>query len=120
MTMRLRDRFADHGLISVLIAERRGEDLEIDTWLMSCRVIGRKAEDHLFARLCGRSRSMGCRRIVGTYIPTAKNVLVKDLFCNLGFAHQSSDDASEVWSYDLAAWVQKADEFIRDGSAEVQ
>ena len=49
--LRLRDRFADHGLVGVLIAERRGDVLEVHSWLMSCRVIGKTAESKFMERL---------------------------------------------------------------------
>ncbi len=88
MTLRLADRFGDHGLVAVLVATPLGADrgtLRVDTWLMSCRVIGRSAEQFLFGLLMVRARQIGYRRILGEYIPTKKNVLVAELYDQLGF-----------------------------------
>ena len=59
--------------------------LEIDTWLMSCRVIGRKMEELMFSTLAGAAKERGIRRIRGVYTPTAKNGMVADLYQRLGF-----------------------------------
>jgi FkbH-like protein len=89
LTFRLKDRFGDHGLIAVVIGVPDQDDgdqtLRIDTWLMSCRVINRTAEQFTFQVILEKARRLGYRRIVGEYIPTAKNPLVKDLYASLGF-----------------------------------
>ena len=59
--------------------------LRIDTWLMSCRVIARTVEQFSFRTILERARELGYRRIVGEYIPTAKNGLVEGLYETLGF-----------------------------------
>ena len=58
--VRLADKFADHGLIAVALAEAKGEALAIDTLLMSCRVIGRGVEALVLAELAGRAAARGC------------------------------------------------------------
>jgi FkbH-like protein len=83
---RLRDRFADHGLIAVLLAERLSADIwNIDTWLMSCRVISRGVENFMFNALLRDARSEQVKVIRAWYAPTPKNALVKDLLPDLGF-----------------------------------
>ena len=77
-TISLRDRFGDNGLISVLLARREDDALAIDTWLMSCRVLKRGVEALLHNYLCSWARRQGIGRIVGEYLPTAKNGLVKE------------------------------------------
>lgn len=100
--LKLRDRFADHGLVSLIIARREGEVMDIDTWLMSCRVIGRTVEAELLARLCVAAQRMGCSTIRGTYIPTAKNEMVRDVYERFGFRPEhSGSEGATVWSYDL-------------------
>ena len=87
LTVRVEDRFGDHGLIGVLIAvpaEVPGT-LRVDTWLMSCRVIGRTVEEYFVVELLERARRLGYRRIVGEYIPTKKNALVSELYDRMGF-----------------------------------
>jgi FkbH-like protein len=88
-TIRLADRFGDHGLIAVVIGRPSDSDpmtLLIDTWLMSCRVIGRTTEEFTLQQILERSRRIGYRSVVGEYIPTRKNMLVQDLLPRLGFA----------------------------------
>lgn len=82
---RLKDRFADHGLIGVLIAEVAEKHWTVDTWLMSCRVIGREVESFMLRDLVQCARASGAQQIRAQYIPTAKNTLVKDLLPRLGF-----------------------------------
>lgn len=112
--LRLKDRFADHGLVGVLIAFQRGEVLDIDTWLMSCRVIGRTVESEMAARLYIEAAARGCTVIRGTYVPSAKNGMVKDLFPRLGFEHsgKTTNDGSTVWLYDLTKNTAIENEFI--------
>jgi FkbH-like protein len=100
--LRLRDLFTDHGLVALLIARQDGEAIDIDTWLMSCRVIGRTVEKEMFKALCEIAVQRGCTRVRGTFIPTDKNDLVSDLFARLGFAPDESSDGRTTWNYNLS------------------
>jgi FkbH-like protein len=88
--VRLADRFGDHGLIAVVITEHRGETLEVDTWLMSCRVLKRQVEDLVLNEIVRLARKRDCQRIIGRYVPSPKNQMVSTLFPDLGFAPASS------------------------------
>lgn len=110
--LRLRDRFADHGLVSLMIALRRANVLEIDTWLMSCRVLGRTVEATMLQYLFGRANELGCTSVRGTYIPTAKNAMAKDVFANFGFTLVEDSGGSCVWQYDLMVKPPITNEFI--------
>jgi len=100
--LRLKDQFTDHGLVSVLIALRNENILEIDTWLMSCRVIGRTVENTMFSVLTKKAKEMGCTAIRGVYRPTEKNLPVENLFRDFEFSEQSVGSGEEtVWIYDL-------------------
>jgi FkbH-like protein len=112
-SVRLRDRFADHGLVALLIAKQGGSSLEIDTWLMSCRVIGRSLENAMLAYLSQRAALRGITRIRGLYIPTAKNGLVKDLYSKLGFTRSGDRDGAEVWDYALSVYGPIENRFIK-------
>jgi FkbH-like protein len=101
LSLRLRDRFADHGLVAVLIATPRDGALDIDSWLMSCRVIGRTVEAELFRQLVRRARNSGYNALTGTYIPTPKNDLVRDLYPRFGFESLGEMDGVTRWRYDL-------------------
>jgi len=89
---RLKDRFGDNGLVGLWVAvprtqpgETSAEEWEIDSWVMSCRVIGRGLEDLMFNTLVDAARNAGARRLHGVYRPTAKNALVAGLLPKLGF-----------------------------------
>jgi FkbH-like protein len=99
-TLRLEDRFGDHGLVAIVVGSIDGECFEIDTWLMSCRVLQRQVEDETLNEIMRRARERGCNRVRGVYLPTAKNALVRDLLPNLGFI-PVTDDAQRA-EYELA------------------
>lgn len=82
---RLCDRFGDAGLVSVVIAQQLGDALHVDTWLMSCRVLKRDLEHAVFAALCEAAAARGVRRLIGRYVPTAKNAMVSLHYEGLGF-----------------------------------
>jgi FkbH-like protein len=100
--IRLTDAFGDNGIISVIIADRRGADWSIDTWLMSCRVLGRRVEHAALAHLVEAAAADGARRLVGRYIPSAKNRMVADHYGKLGFTlADTRDDGVTVWTLEL-------------------
>jgi FkbH-like protein len=107
ITLRVADRFGDHGLVAVLLAVLKdhpmgtpGKAFEIDTWLMSCRVIGRTVEEFCYNTLLNAARDRNADFVIGTYIPTAKNALVKDLYDRLGFTPIHTADDGTV-TYEL-------------------
>ncbi len=82
----LTDRFGDNGLICVIILEKKDADtLFVDTWFMSCRVLKRGMENFTLNTIVGWARDNGYKRIVGEYLPTLKNGMVKEHFPSLGF-----------------------------------
>jgi predicted enzyme involved in methoxymalonyl-ACP biosynthesis len=84
------------------LARVAGEALEIDTWLMSCRVLKRGVEQFLLNHLVGVARSRGLRKLCGEYIPTSKNALVRDHFADLGFTRVKDDrDGRTLWVLNL-------------------
>jgi FkbH-like protein len=94
LQVRLEDSFGDLGMIAVVIcrSSESGERAwEIDTWLMSCRVLGRQVEEAMLMKIAEAARNSGVQRLIGTYIPTAKNDMVKGHYVKLGFqpVHES-------------------------------
>lgn len=88
LQVRLEDRFGDFGMIGVVICRPdRGEDglWAIDTWLMSCRVLGRRVEEGMFAEVVTELRRRSAKRLLGHYLPTSKNDMVRDHYGRLGF-----------------------------------
>ncbi len=86
LAFRLADRFGDHGLVSTLIAFQEDDAVRIDSWLMSCRVFSRSAEQYMLRGLIEQALGMGARRLVGEYLATAKNDVVAEVYPKLGFA----------------------------------
>ncbi len=82
--MTLKDRFGEHGLISVVILKKEEDALFIDTWLMSCRVLRRGVENCLFNAVVQIAKENGCKYLIGEYLPTAKNSMVKDFYPGFG------------------------------------
>ena len=102
MTLKLADKFTDHGLVSMIMAQPVEDAMDIHLWLMSCRVIGRTVEDALLGELCLQARAQGLSKLRGTYIPTAKNALVENKYADFGFdCIAKLDDGSTIWEYDL-------------------
>jgi FkbH-like protein len=81
----LKDRIAQHGLVSALVARIDADALVLDNWVMSCRVFTRTFEQCVFGCLLELARLRGCIRICGEFIPTPKNGYVQPLFEKLGF-----------------------------------
>lgn len=104
---RLRDKFGDNGLISVVIGEKIDDSLHIRLWLMSCRVLKRGMEQMMLDALAARAAADGCKELIGYYYKTAKNKMVSDLYAVFGFEKimQSGDDT--VWRLDLAGYEKQ-------------
>ena len=87
LQLRLIDRFGDNGVIAIVIGRlQEDEDLVIDTWLMSCRVLGRQVEPTTLNLVAAASKRLGARRLLADYIPTQKNGMVREHYVKLGFA----------------------------------
>jgi FkbH-like protein len=99
------DRMGGYGLIGVLFCKACGEvnTWQVDTWLMSCRALGRQMEKFMFDRLVEAALLKGIRHIVGIYRPTAKNELVRNLYDQLGFRRISESEESVRYLFDLPA-----------------
>ena len=95
-TVSLTDRFGDNGLISVLLAKVADDTLEIDTWLMSCRVLKRGVETLLNNNICRWAMQHGLKRVCGEYVPTAKNDLVREHYARLGYSLICDDGAGQT------------------------
>jgi FkbH-like protein len=101
LQVRLSDIFGDNGMISVVICRACGERTwDIDTWLMSCRVLGRNVEHMVLREILRHARAAGVRRLTGTYQPTERNGLVADHYRKLGFRH-AAEEASGATHWEL-------------------
>ncbi len=102
--IRLTDVLGDNGMISVIICRKNAAIWEIDTWLMSCRVLGRRVEEAVLMDIVSNAKKSGAIKLIGTYCPTAKNVIVKNHYEKLGFESLSCDHQSETWALDLTQY----------------
>ncbi|OPZ94794.1 MAG: hypothetical protein BWY71_02363 [Planctomycetes bacterium ADurb.Bin412] len=85
-----------------MILQRQGGDtLYIDTWVMSCRVLGRGMEEFVGREIAALAETLGMRYVLGKYIPTKKNHLVADLYPHLGFDRWGQDGGAALWRLDL-------------------
>jgi FkbH-like protein len=106
LQIRLLDRFGDNGIIAVVIGKpAEPGTIELDTWLMSCRVLGRGVERATLNLAAAQAIARGARHLRGRYIPTAKNGLVRDHYTNLGFTNtQTAPDGSTTATLDLTTF----------------
>ena len=106
LQVRLADIFGDNGMISVVICRPGHAGVwEIDTWLMSCRVLGRKVEHMVLREILEHARAVGIYKLIGIFRPTDRNKLVIDHYAKLGFTKVSEEDTG------LTRW-----ELIVDGA----
>ena len=111
---KLRDRFGDNGVVSLVIGEIHGEELKIVLWLMSCRVLKRDMEFAMMDKLAETCSLKGIKYLKGYYYPTAKNSMVKDFYATQGFEKSSEDqEGNTVWTLDLSNGYEKKNQVIQ-------
>ncbi len=107
---KLVDKFGDNGIVSVVIGHKNGKVLEMDLWIMSCRVLKRDMEFAMLDRLVECCRDQGIETIRGYYYPTAKNKMVKDLYGRFGFSKLSEDEnGNSVWEMPTDGYENKCE-----------
>lgn len=98
LTVGVRDRFGDNGTVGVVMAQARDGKLDIDTFLLSCRIIGRTVETAMLAHLCTLATERGIATLSGQLRPTARNMPAQDMFERHGFAKVSEDrSGNSIW-----------------------
>jgi FkbH-like protein len=111
LQFRLVDRFGDNGLVSVLILRpdpERSDVMEIDPWVMSCRVFGRELEFEAMNIAVEAARGRGVRVFRANYVPTKKNGVIKDLYPSLGFIRTdpgAESSGAAHWQLDLSTYT---------------
>ncbi len=105
---RLKDKFGDNGIVSLIIGNVRENELHIDLWLMSCRVLKRDMEFAMMDALYQAASDRNIDIIYGYYYPTAKNRMVKDFYILQGFDKVSEDeDGNVTYKLELKGYVKK-------------
>jgi FkbH-like protein len=115
LTFSLSDDLGDNGLISVILLRRQGEALDIDTWVMSCRVLQRGVEQFARNEIVALARQEGALELLGTYVRTAKNAMVERHFDGLAFSPAGADGAQSSWSLRIDGGVERLPHHIQTG-----
>ena len=105
---KLDDKFGSNGVVSVIIGRKEKDNLHIDLWLMSCRVLKRNMEYAMLDSLVDAACKSGIRKITGYYYKTAKNSMVKNLYGELGFDRISTEENGDaVFTLDINNYTNK-------------
>lgn len=117
---KLVDKFGDNGVVSVVIGKKDNKTLNMDLWLMSCRVLKRDMEFAMLDRLVEKCKEQGIETIRGYYYPTAKNNMVRDLYGKFGFEKISEDpEGNTVWKLDVASYENKNHVIKVEGNSSI-
>jgi FkbH-like protein len=98
----IRDRYGDNGLVGVAITADADRVCQVDTFLLSCRVIARSVETAFLSAIAEQAYARGCRALRGVYYPTRKNGPCKDFFAAHGFLEAGRDGEGTVWEFELS------------------
>jgi len=100
-SIKVEDKFGDNGITGVTIVKKDIDKWKIDTFLLSCRVIGRDIEKSLLAYIIEQANKEDVKEIVGEFITTKKNAPAKDFYKNNNFRITNKNKDLEEWTYDL-------------------
>ncbi|HKV40446.1 MAG TPA: HAD-IIIC family phosphatase [Blastocatellia bacterium] len=103
----VKDRFGEYGKVGLLIYKTAGPRLEVDTFLLSCRVLGRGVEAHLIRRLGEIGQREGTNSIVLEYQESKKNQVAKQLLDRLAGQYRETTDGGALYTLpvDFAAGI---------------
>jgi FkbH-like protein len=101
VAVRVRDRFGDAGVVGVALCQAAGHSCRIDTFLLSCRVIGRGIESALLAYVARHAKTLGATRLLGEYVPSAKNQLCEGFYLSHGMRRVEEGSPGEAILYEL-------------------
>ena len=114
-TLQAHDKFGDNGLIGVVIIRFAAPAAVVDTFFMSCRVLGRGIENVIWPRVVDDARKRSCIQLNAEYIPTQKNKQVKDFFDHLGLQLTTSqDDDHRYYCASLETFLPRLSPWIKD------
>lgn len=100
ISVTLEDKFSKFGVISCIILRKYSEKCFIETWVMSCRVLKRDVEKFVLKKIVSIAREWRCKIIIGEYIPTSKNMLVKHLYSELDFVLlEEKENGAMIYGY---------------------
>lgn len=109
---RVVDKFGDHGVVVAATVSIEGSRAEIESFLMSCRVIGREIERAFLAALLTLLAERGVKRVIGRFLATAKNGMVRDFYPASGFVPLEGSEAASSWAFDTCAQELPGSQFV--------
>jgi len=105
---RLKDKFGDNGVVSIAIGRQINEELHVELWLMSCRVLKRRMEEAMMDVLVENAMARSVKRILGYYYPTSKNSMVREFYGHMGFQKTKEDEGGNtVWELETVSYIPK-------------
>lgn len=105
---KLEDKFGDNGVVSIVIGHQVEDTVDIDLWLMSCRVLKRNMEFVMMDKLVAECRKRDIKKIIGRYFPTAKNGMVREFYGTMGFEKVEEDGTGNVkWEMIVGDYEEK-------------
>ena len=120
LQIRLTDTFGDNGIIAIVAGNfvPGTRDIRIDTWLMSCRVLGRQMEEETLNLVVQQARQLGAARLIGVYRPTPKNGMVRDHYQRLGFTGGwvAADGDATDWVLALDDWTPRPTTIVSEAA----
>lgn len=111
--LNLKDKISDIGLVGVAIVKLLTSEAHIDTFLLSCRALGRGVEYSFLGQLVEMYRAKGYECIIGQYKPTERNLQVANFYQDSGFVSTDKNTDSELWKFDLKNSYQKHSGWIK-------
>ena len=111
-SLQVSDKFGDEGIVGVAIIRKEQKTWTLDSFLLSCRVIGRKVETAFLARIVADAKEQGVSAIIGEYVPTQKNVPVKNFYSSHGFEELTQKGNLRRWRLDLTKSTVKTPEWM--------
>lgn len=112
-SLQVKDRFGDNGLVGVALTHCRNGIYEIDTLLMSCRVIGRTVETAFLSFLTDHARRLNAEIVQGWFLPTKKNAPARDFYSEHGFQVLQQNGEGTLWGLNLAQSSLACPEWVR-------
>ncbi len=104
---RLKDKFGDNGIVSVLVARKEVENVYIELFLMSCRVFKRGMEDAMMDEFFDELSSTESKKVIGYYFRTNRNSMVENFYLDMGFEMQSCTKDKKIFSIDVEKYYKK-------------
>jgi FkbH-like protein len=95
----VKDKYGDNGITGLFILKDENDDFSIDSFLLSCRVIGRRVENVMFEYILEQAQAKNKKIIYGSFLPTEKNMPCRDFFANSGFVPAGKNGDTEIWKY---------------------